>query len=200
MRPFWYIQPVFKAVIVAVQTGEFDFATTDIADMRTLIVATKKEARSGPIDLSLIDAADRLDSVSDNGRLVAVDSRLEVILSFLLGLKQREQALGMQADPADLPVCYMDDRVAWAMEDLGWDPAEPLHGPSSAWVDTDQHSTWTVGTNKDWVLIDSAVECWAYQCYRLRRRAEGERKRWLKDQEQETSEMVQTSKNVNNER
>lgn len=77
--------------------------------------------------------------MSDNGRLVAVESRLEVILSFLLGLEQREQALGMQPDPADLPVCYMDDRVAWAMEDLGWDPAEPLHGPSSAWVDTDQY-------------------------------------------------------------
>ncbi|KAM3497207.1 hypothetical protein MY10362_009434 [Beauveria mimosiformis] len=141
MRPFFYIQPVFEAVIVAVRTGEFDFATTDIADMRTLIIATGKEAKSGPIDLSLIDAADRLDSVFDNGRLVAVESRLEVILSFLLDLEQREHALGMQPD---LPVCDMDDSVGWAMEHLGWDPAEPLHGPSSAWVDTDNHSTWTL--------------------------------------------------------
>ncbi|KAH8711747.1 hypothetical protein HC256_008561 [Beauveria bassiana] len=200
MRPFCYIQPVFEAVIVAVRMGDFDFATTDIADMRTLIVATGKEAKSGPIDLSLIDAADRLDSVFDNGRLVAVESRLEVILSFLLDLEQREHALGMQPAPANLPVCDMDHRVAMAMKNLGWDPAEPLHGPSSAWVDTDQRSTWTVGKSKGRVLIGSAMECWAYQCYRFRRRAEGERKRWLKDQEQETSEMVQTSKNVNNER
>ncbi|KAM0664465.1 hypothetical protein ACQRIU_006323 [Beauveria bassiana] len=106
MRPFWNIQPVFEAVIVAVRTGEFHFATTDIADMRTLIVATGKEAKSGPIDLSLIDAADRLDSVFDNGRLVAVESRLEVILSFLLDLEQREHALGMPPAPANLPVNF----------------------------------------------------------------------------------------------
>ncbi|KAM3531369.1 hypothetical protein MY4038_004532 [Beauveria bassiana] len=199
MRPFWYIQPVFEAVIVAVRTGEFDFATTDIADMRTLIVATGKEAKSGPIDLSLIDAADRLDSVFDNGRVVAVESRLEVILSFLLDLEQREHALDMPPAPANLPVCDMDDRVAGAMKHLGWDPAEPLHGPSSEWVDTDQHSTWTVSKSRKLMVINKAVECWAYQCYRFRRRAEGERKRWLEDQEQETSEMAQTSKNVNNE-
>ncbi|KAK8150710.1 hypothetical protein G3M48_009600 [Beauveria asiatica] len=204
VRPFYYIQPVFEAVIVAVRTGEFDFATTDIADMRTLIVATGKETRSGPIDLSLIDAADRLDSVSDNGRLVAVESRLEVILSFLLDLEQREHALGMQPD---LPVCDMDSRVAGAMDDLGWDPAEPLHGPSSAWVDTDQHSTWTVGKGRNLVLINNAVECWAYQCYRFCRRAEGERRyaqryllQRLTEQEQETSEIADASINSNNER
>ncbi|OAA34817.1 hypothetical protein BBO_09034 [Beauveria brongniartii RCEF 3172] len=188
MRPFFYIQPVFEAVIVAVRTGEFDFATTDIADMRTLIVATGKEAKSGPIDLSLIDAANRLDSVFDNGRLVAVESRLEVTLSFLLDLEQREHALGMQPAPANLPVCDMDDSVARAMEDLGWDPAEPLHGPSSAWVDTDNHSTRTVSKSRKLRVLNNAVECWAYQCYRFRRRAEGERTRRLKYQEQETSE------------
>lgn len=159
---------------MAVRTGEFDFETTDIADMRTLIVATGREAKSGPIDLTLIGAADRLDSVSENGRLVAVESRLEVILSFLLSLEQREHVLGVLPDPAGtsrhMPVYEMDKGLQAAMHHFGWDPAEPLHGPSSAWVDTDQYGIW----KRD--AITRVEDSWAYQCHQFRQRASSERK------------------------
>ncbi|KAJ2975983.1 hypothetical protein NQ176_g5208 [Zarea fungicola] len=150
-KVFYYVTPLFEAIAVSVRVANFDYRAPDVATMPVLLVRTGIEKDlTAPITFDAIPAQDRINEcMGDDGVLVAVETRLERAVTFLIDLELREgEAFRPPLDPARIPqdrsTIFMDWDVGSAAEDLGWDAATmgPLRGPSSSWGDPDSYPNW----------------------------------------------------------
>ncbi len=172
-RRLYFMQPLFRAVAVAIRASAYTIETHDISTLPVLIVRTGiEEGLSGPIDLTMITEGDRLGSVVDqSGRVSAVETKLDAAISLLMALEQREaEAANAALDPVKSTV-YMTnwwvDLAAGAAEALGWDANTMglLQGPSSSWVDEEKYPSWSGHGHESSVRYQQ-------NCQRYRARAE----------------------------
>ncbi|KAJ6789767.1 hypothetical protein PWT90_06472 [Aphanocladium album] len=139
------------SVAIALKAVNFDPNSPDAA-LPVLIVRTGVERLSAPIIFDSIPTSARLNECADfAGTLVAVETRLETAITFLIGLEQREaQAVAPLPDPVlvtrDLACKEVDDRFVWIARTLGWDAETkgPLYGPSPTWVKPKEYKSWPV--------------------------------------------------------
>ncbi|KAJ3484981.1 hypothetical protein NLG97_g6918 [Lecanicillium saksenae] len=122
---FYHLQPLFEAVAIALKSVNFDPKTPDVAALPVLIVRTGVEHLSAPITFDSTPMSERLNDCSDStGTLVAVETRLETAITFLIELEQREaQASPPFPDPAlvtrDMARAEVRNRFAHIVSTLG---------------------------------------------------------------------------------
>lgn len=169
-QDFFILQPLFRAVAVAIRAEHFDSQVADIPIecLSVLVIRTGVEdGLSAPIIFDLITEDLRKDILlGSDGKISAVETTLKSAVDFLLGLEQREvMAFGLRPDPIEstrnLESGFLGQwgkGLLCKAKDLGWNEDwEPLEGPSSSWVDTEKHPTWS-GPGAD---IDNSMTLYA---------------------------------------
>lgn len=127
VKVFYYLQPLFEAVAIAIKAVNFDHQAPDVAVLPVLIVRTGIERLSAPLTFDSIPMSERLNECADcTGTLVAVETRLETAVTFLMELERREaQAAPPLPDPElatrDMARDEVLDKLAFTARDLGWD-------------------------------------------------------------------------------
>lgn len=148
---FFHPQPLFEAIAISIRAPNFDCRAPKVAHLPVLIVCTGIETHlSAPIMLEKIPADVIINECADeSGVLIAVETRLEVAITYLMELEQREAAAcpplpNLQVVMQNMTSYRAVNGVAWAASDLGWDVAAmgPLNGPSSSWSDPDMDIIW----------------------------------------------------------
>lgn len=152
-QQFYFMQPTFSAVAVALRTSQFTLEHQDVATLRVMVISTGKEENlSAPVRLDSIPESQVLDVVyGADGHIVAVETSLSAAITFLLALEKREaEAFGLKPDPVATTrfAAFSVDRIVKTAASLGWDSdvMGPLEGPSSSWVDTEKYPAWTGGS------------------------------------------------------
>lgn len=149
-KRLYSMRPLFRAVAVAIRASDYTLET-QISTMPVLIVRTGiEDGLSETINLGMIAERDRVNSVMDqSGNILAVDTTLEVAITYLIALEQREAAAVGQAPDSEQDTVFMTngwvDVAADAAADLGWDTDTmgQLQGPSSTWVDEEKYTEWS---------------------------------------------------------
>ncbi|KAJ6784483.1 hypothetical protein PWT90_05604 [Aphanocladium album] len=149
-QQFYFMQPVFSAVAVALRTRQFTLEHEDVATLRVVVISTGREENlSAPVRLDSIPESEVLDVVHDpDDHIVAVETTLNAAITFLLALEKREtEAFGLIPDPVETTrfATLPPHRIVWTAASHGWDSdvMGPLNGPSSSWVDTGKYPAWT---------------------------------------------------------
>ncbi|KAL2679334.1 hypothetical protein Neosp_010107 [[Neocosmospora] mangrovei] len=151
-QQFYTTRPLFRAMTIVIPGQSYYTCglVSRVATMSVLIILTgEQEGLSEPISFDSI--ADRAETVTIGGK-EGVRTNLETAIDFIMFLEEREEAaLGPQPDPiASTGASALDEwegewiyeRAQTMANGLGWDD-EPLVGPSSRWVDTDEYPDWT---------------------------------------------------------
>jgi hypothetical protein len=122
--------------------------------------------------LDTIPAAARINKCTDkNGALVAIETRLEMAVTFLIKLEQREAEaihtpplLDLALATEDMTNNVLGNEVAKAAKELGWDTATMgvLNGPSSGWADPDKYKDWLDNRQylDEFYLRQAEMTCW----------------------------------------
>ncbi|EFX00131.1 hypothetical protein CMQ_7133 [Grosmannia clavigera kw1407] len=153
------LKPTFRAIAVVLLAREFDYKSEGIGQLPVLIVYTGiTEGLSRPISFKSI--AQKVDCYydvgdSEDGRNGAAKTTMETAIGFLMELDQTEpDVFGLTPDP-DISLqsalgcdreCLIarSARLLYDARALGLDDKEDkVEGPSSQWVDTNIHTTWT---------------------------------------------------------
>jgi hypothetical protein len=137
------LQPLFRALLVVVDSKYYktEDDSTTVGGMPVFLVRTGTEdGLSAPITFGSI--ADKIEGYEAEGQAVAKTS-LETAIDFVIALEQRERAaFGVQPPLAD--DCPWDtnlvDTYDWEAQPWG---DEPLTGPSSRFVDTEEYPHWS---------------------------------------------------------
>lgn len=125
-KRLYHMRSLFRAVAVAIRYTSFSVTVTDISTIPVLIVRTGVEdGLSAPVDVKQVPESDRRAVVADSqGRLSAVEATLDVAITFLMALEQREETDGPVTKAATQGTRVLDpmfDMSASRREKLGWD-------------------------------------------------------------------------------
>lgn len=139
------LQPLFRALAVAIRVQHYDVELTDIGRMPVTLVRTGVEdGLSAPITFDSIASHLTMVVLSGaNGVMTAVETDLETAVGFLMDLEQREIAtFGLRPDPVESTRnlqsgCLVSRKgLLEEAERLSWSKdMQPLKGPSSSWVE-----------------------------------------------------------------
>jgi len=170
---FYYLQPTFEAIAISIRAVNFNYEAPDVANLPVLIVRTGVEhGLRAPITLDTIPSAARINECTDhNGALVAIETRLEMAVTFLVELEHREaeatassSVLNIAQITKDMTKDVVGNEVAWAAEELGWDTASmgALNGPSSSWANPERYKDWSDNMQSldEFYLQQAQMTCW----------------------------------------
>jgi hypothetical protein len=167
-QKLWVMQPLFRAVAIAIKKNDYSIAVPAIAEIPVLLVITGvKEGLSAPITFDSI--ADKISVRHETEDPVqAVETSLETAVRFVMALEQRElAAFGPRPDPTETckdprRSCMLGDGEALLLaKQRGWEGDEAPQGPSSTWVDLNIYREWT-GETASW--DDRAAQDWERTC------------------------------------
>ncbi len=147
---FYHLQPRFEAIAVSMRASNFDYDAPEVANLPVLIVRTGiEEGLSAPITFDSVPVDARINIYAEDGILVAVETRLDMAITFLMDLEQREtEAFDPLPDliksTQDMSNCWAEGVVANFAAGLGWDASTmgPLSGPSSTWGAPGKYPNW----------------------------------------------------------
>jgi hypothetical protein len=155
-QKFRIMQPLFRAVAIAIKQDDYSIAVPDIAQIPVLLIITGvEEGLSAPITFdSIADKISAHHKTKDS--LQAAETNLATAVSFVMGLEKRElAAFGPRPDPAE--TCKDPSRscllgrgeALFLAQQRGWEGDEAPEGPSSTWVDFNIYREWT-GEGAEW--------------------------------------------------
>jgi hypothetical protein len=168
-QKFRSLQPLFRAVAIVINLGDYRIAIPDIAEIPVLVVVTGiEEGLSAPITLESITHDDTHKHHRVDDSIQVVETSLATAVRFVMDLEKCEvAAFGPKPDPGQASKeprrsCLLGEYEALVLaQRYGWEEEEAPKGPSSSWVDTNIYREWTgAGANFD---ANTAL-CWERKC------------------------------------